>query len=153
MAGNLVNKFQMLTADAVRRWFFTDPKNAFGVGFFATDAYPENIADGDDGSTNLEIDFGANFKVIGVICEDCQFIQAATDISAQIAFEPNGPLCDLYEQDDPSTEWSRGAIPATGTMAFILTHAFGVRKIRFVLSNPASGGIVPLRVFAFHSGG
>jgi len=153
MASGQIQKFKMLTADAVKRWLFTDPKDAIGVGFFATDAIEQVIVDGETGAGNDPIDLGANFKVIGVVCEDCQFIQQATDLSAQVAFDPNGALSDLYEQDDPSTEWSQGAIPTAGAMAFILTHAFGARKIRFVLSLAASGGSVVLRIFGFHSGG
>ena len=153
MASGQPNKFQMLTAEAIKRWLFTDNMNAFGVGFYATDALYETIADGETGAAHAEIDLGANFKVLGVICEDCQFIAQATNLSAQIAFDPNGPLCDLYEQDDPGTAWAGGVLPTAGTLAFILTHTFGARKIRLILSNAASGGSVIFRIFGFHSGG
>ena len=153
MAGNQPNKFKMLTADAVKRWLFTDNMNAFGVGFYATDALYQTITVGLTGSGSPEVDLGANFMVLGVICENCQFIPQSTALSAQIAFDPNGALCNLYEQDDPGTIWSQGDLPTTGTLAFILTHAFGARKIRFVLSNAATGGSVVLKIFGFHSGG
>jgi len=153
MASGQVIKHKMLAHDGTIFHLTEDPEGSVGVGFRATDAIEETIADGTDGTGNAAVDLGANFKVIGVVCEDCQFIQAATDMNAGVAFDPNGALCDLYEQDDPSTLWDPGAIPATGTMAFILTHAFGARKIRFTLSLPASGGDVVLRIFGFHSGG
>jgi len=153
MAAGQEQPFQMLTAEAVKRWFFTDPENAFGVGFRATDAFPETIAEGTDGTGNEPIDLGANFKVLGVVCEDCSNIPQSTDMNAQIAFDVNGALCDLYEQDDPSTLWDKGDLPTSGSLAFILTHSFGVRKIRFTLENAASGGSVVFKIFAFHSGG
>jgi hypothetical protein len=132
---------------------FTDPENAFGVGFRATDYFTETIADGTDGTGNAEIDLGANFKVLGIVCEDASGIQQATDLEAEIAFDVNSMLCDLYEQDDPSTEWAAGDLPTAGHFAFILTHAFGVRKLRLILSQNASGANVVFKIYGFHSGG
>jgi hypothetical protein len=153
MAAGQEQPFQMLTADAVKRWLFTDPENAFGVGFRATDAFTETIADGTDGTGNAVIDLGANFKVLGIACEDASGIPQSTDLEAEIAFDVNSPLCDLYEQDDPSTEWAKGDLPTSGHFAFILTHSFGVRKIRLVLSQAASGAAVVFKIYGFHSGG
>jgi hypothetical protein len=129
----------------------TEPGD-LSVGFWATDFFEYTIADGTDGTGNDPIDLGANYKVIGVECEDCGNIAASTNMSAQVAFDWNSMLCDLYAQDAPGTQWLQGALPTSGTLAFILTHAFGARKIRLILSNDASGGSVTFKIFGFHSG-
>jgi hypothetical protein len=94
------------------------------------------IPNGETGAAVAPIVLDANCRVLGIVITDCAGVAAATSLSAQIAFdnEPSMPVCDLYEQDDPSTQWSKGSIPATGTLAFILTHAFRVRRVRFILS-------------------
>jgi len=153
MADGQEQPFHMLTAEGIRRRMFTCPENSLGVGFRATDFFPYTIVDGTDGTGNDVIDLGANFKVLGICCEDAGGIQAATNLEAEIAFDVNGALCDLYEQDDPGTEWAAGALPTAGHFAFILTHAFGVRKIRLILSLAASGADVVFKIFGFHSGG
>ena len=153
MASGQAKKFQMLTAEGIKKWLFTDSKDAFGVGFHATDAMIETIVDGTDGTGNDVIDLGANFKVLGIVCENASGIPQSTNLEAEIAFDPNSPLSDLYEQDDPSTEWEAGDLPTSGHFAFILTHAFGARKIRLVLSNAASGANVVFKIYGFHSGG
>jgi len=108
------------------------------------------IPDTGDGSAVDPVDLGAAYDLIWVRCEDCQYIQASTNMTALVKHVSGDTLCDLYEQDDPSTQWSAGALPTSGTMAFLLSHAAGIRHIRLVLSNAASGGAVVLKVKGFH---
>lgn len=99
------------------------------------------------GQTGANVDpivLPANSRVIGVHCINADGVAAATTMTAQIAFdnEDSTAMVDLYEQDDPATQWSQGAIPATGSFAFILTHAFRARQIRFILSNVATANVI-----------
>lgn len=153
MASGQEKPFHMLASEGIEPRFFTDPEYALGVGFRATDYFTETIVDGTDGTGNAVIDLGANFKVLGIACEDASGIAQSTNLEAEIAFDVNSPLCDLYEQDDPSTEWAKGDLPTSGHFAFILTHSFGVRKIRLILSNNANGANVVFKIYGFHSGG
>ena len=121
------------------------------AGFYATEYYTYTIPSGDDGTAAPELVLPANFKIIGIVCEDCDGIQAATAMQAQVAFDLNSALCDLYEQDDPSTLWSQGNLPATGTLAFVLTHTFGSRKIRLILTNPTTQEVV-FKIYGFVGG-
>lgn len=150
--GSDARKYKKLTAEGVQAKENRTPVDDIGVGFWATDALTYTIAENTDGTGNTTLNLGANYKVIGIQCEDCSNIPAQTNMSAQVAFDANSAIHDLYEQDDPATEWSQGALPTTGTLAFILTHAFGTRKIRLILSNMASGGDVVFKIFGFHSG-
>ena len=100
-------------------------------------------------TTAAALDLGTNYTVIGIQCADCSNIQAATSMTAKVAFDAGSVVHDLYEQDAPATQWSQGSLPATGTLAFILTHTFGVRKISLILSKAASGGDVVFKIYGF----
>jgi len=90
------------------------------------------IPSGEDGSDVNLADLGGNYDLVMITCADC---------TAQVGYlEDDGPF-DLYEQDDPSTQWSKGSLPTSGTLAFLLTHATGVRRIRLVLSNNATADV------------
>lgn len=131
--------YQELTADGVRKRHYplTAPQDF-------------TIPNGTDGSAVTPITLPANCRVIGVCCPDCTGFAASTAMSAEICFdnEASSPMYDLYEQDDPSTVWSQGDLPTTGTLAFILTHAFRARRIRFVLDKNTDANIV-LKVYGF----
>ncbi len=110
------------------------------------------IADGADGSAVTPVDLEAGCKLIAITCADCQYVTAATNITAQVGFgASDGPFA-LYEQDDPGIEWSKGALPTTGTLAFLLTHATGARRLRLILSNNADGGAVVFSVWGLDEG-
>ena len=116
-----------------------------GVVEITQDAAAEQtftIGSGADGSAVDPVDLGAAYDLIWVRCEDCSGIDASTNLSALVKHASGDTLCDLYEQDDPSTQWSAGAIPATGTMAFLLSHAAGIRYLRLVLSNVSTADVV-----------
>ena len=100
-----------------------------------------------DGSAVTPVDLGANYRYLAVKCEDCQYIQGATTITAEVGYEAADTISDLYAVDDPSTAWSIGALPTTGTLAFGMTYPFAVRRIRFILSNAASGGSVVFKIY------
>ena len=110
------------------------------------------IAAAADGSAVAAVDLGSNYKIVTVKCEDCQYIQATTNISAQVGYTPGDTLCNLYDQDDPSTVWSKGALPTSGTLAFVLTHATDAHRLRLVLSKAASGGSVVFKVQGYDQG-
>jgi hypothetical protein len=146
-----IDKWKVQGWRRIRQLNVTDLDDV-SVGFYATDFFSFTIPDGQDGSVVALVDLGASFKVIGVECEDCSGIQAATNMTAQVTYDANSSPCDLYEQDDPGTQWDKGTLPTSGTLGFILTHCFGVRKLRLILSNPASGNDVFFKVFGFHGG-
>ena len=100
------------------------------------------IANAADGSLVTPVDLGTPFKVIGIVCEDCSNIAAASNLADQVAMDGGSTYSDLYEENDPSTIWSKGTLPVTGTLAFVLTHAFGARQIRLILSNNTDGEVV-----------
>ena len=110
------------------------------------------IANGADGSAVAAVDLGASYKIILIQCTDCSNVAASTNLTALVGYTAADTLSDLYEQDDPSTQWSKGDLPTTGTLAFILTHATGARRLRLVLSNNASGGSVVFTVYGLDKG-
>jgi len=108
------------------------------------------IASGADGSAVSAVDLGGNYDLILIKCADCSHIAASTSLSAKVGFAEDDSLCSLYEQDDPSTEWSKGDLPTSGSLAFLLTHATGSRRLQLVLSNAASGGSVVFEILGLH---
>jgi hypothetical protein len=121
--------------------------------FVAGDPETFTIADAADGSAVAAVDLAFNYKLVVVKCEDCQYIQASTNLTALVGYEALDTLSDLYEQDDPGTQWSKGSLPTTGTLAFVMTHAIGVRRLRLVLSNASSGGATVFKVYGLDEGG
>lgn len=105
-----------------------------------------------DGSAVAAVDLGGNFKGVLIKCEDCQYIAATTTVGAKVGYTGSDTLSDLYEQDDPGTIYAGGNLPTTGTLAFVLTHAFGVRRIQLILSNNASGGPVVFKIQGLDKG-
>lgn len=124
-----------------------------GVGsLFSSVLATFTIPNGQDGSIVVPVNLGAQYKILCIVCENCGTIAAATNMTAQVAYDNTGsPACTLYEQDDPSTQWSQGAIPVAGTLAFALTHAFGVRRIRLILSNNVIGDTA-FKIYGVHGG-
>lgn len=104
------------------------------------------IASGATGSAVTAVDLGRPYREIIIRCEDCSNIQASTNIAALVGYNADDTLCDLYAEDDPGAQWSKGAIPATGTLAFVLKSARGAQYLRLVLSKAASGGSVVFKI-------
>jgi len=104
------------------------------------------IAAAADGSAVAAVDLGANYAMILVYSTDLSKVDASTALTALVGYDDSDTLVDLYTEDDPSTLWSKSAIPATGTMAFFLRSAAGARQLRLVISNVANGGSVVFKV-------
>lgn len=106
------------------------------------------IADGADGSAVAAVSLGKlAWDDIVVVCEDCDGIQAATTLAVWVGYDTASQLVALYDQDDPGTILALGNLPATGTLAFLLTKAKGARRIRLVLSQATSGAAVVFKLY------
>ena len=109
------------------------------------------IPAGASGIAVAAIDLRANYLMVLVKCEDCQFIPAGTSLTLQVGYDQNDALVHLREMDNPQTVWTRGSLPVTGGIAFMLDDIAGARRIRFVLSANALGGAVTFKVRGFVS--
>lgn len=120
-------------------------------GYGVSDEMTFTIPTGGTGSTIERIDFGRPYAFYVIRIEDCSRIAATTTMRAQGATNdyPQQALCDLYELNSPATRWVSGNLPTSGTLMFALTHAFGCRYLKFILSNAASGGDVVLKIRGF----
>lgn len=117
------------------------------VGWGRSDKQAFSIPDGETGANVAAVDLGRNYAYVVVKCTDAQYIQAVTTLGAQIGYDADDTLVDLYEQNDPGTKWAGGNLPTSGTFGFLLVHAFGAQRVRLVLSQAASGGAVPFEVY------
>jgi len=108
------------------------------------------IPSGEDGSGVAMVDLGANYDLICIACDSMGHVPAATSLSAQVKYATDDTAGDLYEQDDPSAKWSKGDLPTSDALAFLLPHAAGTRYIRLILSNNASGGSVIFKIIGLH---
>lgn len=80
-------------------------------------------------------------KILSFQCRNAAGVQAATTLQVWVDFG-GGYLARLYEQDDPATVFGP-TLPTAGTFAFILTHAYGVRRVQLRLSQVTAGaGVV-----------
>ena len=101
------------------------------------------IASAATGSAVAAADLVYGYEKVVVRCENCQYIQAATNLSVQVGMDSDDTLCDLYELNSPQTKWAKGDLPSSAvTLLFVLDHPVGIRRIRFILSKAASGGSV-----------
>ena len=87
------------------------------------------------------VDLGAPYKTILVECADATGVDAGTNIGAFVGYDKGGTLVELYETNDPGTAWAKGAIPATGTFGFAITHALGVWRVRLILSQVSTAAV------------
>ena len=92
--------------------------------------------------TGTTVNLGRPYKTILVECWVCTNIAGSTAMGANVGVDSSSTMCVLYEQDDPSTVWSQGAIPDGATaMAFALTHAFGFQMIQLDLDTNTTGEV------------
>lgn len=117
------------------------------AGYGRSDAATFTIPSGATGSAVAAVDLERNYMYLMVKCEDASNIAAATNLTAQVGYDDADALVDLYERDDPSTAWSKGSLPTSGSFGFALVHAVGAQRLRLVLSNAASGGDVVFTVY------
>lgn len=120
-------------------------------GFGRSDAKTFTIPSGADGSEVAALDLGRNYAFIVVKCADCSGIPATTTMTALAGYADNDTLCDVYEKDDPSTQWSGGNLPTSGTLAFLLVHAAMAQRLQFVLSQVTTDDVV-FEVYGMEAG-
>jgi hypothetical protein len=118
------------------------PANPLPVTPFSSSSAGETftIPSGADGSAVTPVDLGQNYRLLGIYCADADGIPSGATLAAEVGLTAADSMADLYEQDDPSTVWGP-SVPDTGTFFFILTHAFGARRIRLVLSGNATADV------------
>lgn len=101
------------------------------------------IPNGASGSLLTPLDFGNNWEAFQIVCENCDNIPSTTTLSVQMDLSGNGTMVDVYVTDTPATKFVTGNLPTTAiTLAFLLTHAKGARRIRLILSNNATGEVI-----------
>ena len=105
------------------------------------------IPTGADGSAVAAVDLGYNWDTLLITCEDCSHIPGTTTLSAQVSPDGTNALCDLYKADTPDTKWVSGNLPTSGTLAFVLTHAKGARRLRLILSKVTVGGSAVFKIY------
>jgi hypothetical protein len=95
-----------------------------------------NIPSGEDGTGTTPVTLNAPMEIVGILCIGAAGIPGGTNMSAQIAWdsEASTPMADLYEENDPGTQWSQGNLPTSGAFAFILKHGYRARRYRIILS-------------------
>lgn len=112
-------------------------KVSSGDGYGRSDRKTFTIPSGATGSGVFRVDFDRPYAYFVIRIEDCGGFATNTTLSAQVANDdsPAQTMCDLYENNDPSTLWSK-SVPVTdgSTCQFLLTHAFGSRYIKFIAS-------------------
>jgi hypothetical protein len=94
-----------------------------------------------DGSAVAAVDLERNYGFIVVSCPDTSNIAADTNLSAQVADDDSGSLLPLYTQDAGGA-WQSAVLPTSGGLRFWLSPAFGVQRLRLILSNNSSGEVV-----------
>lgn len=116
-------------------------------GFGRSDRQTFTIPNGADGSAVAAVDLQRNYAFIVVSCADASAIAADTTLAAEAADDDSGALVPVYEQDG-GAPWQSGTLPTSGGFRFWLTHAFGVQRLRLILSNSTTGAVT-LYVYGF----
>ncbi len=117
------------------------------AGYGRSDRQTFTIPSSADGSAVAAVDLDRNYGFIVITCDDASNIAADTTLSAQVAEDDSGALNPLYMQDG-NAAWNSGVLPTNGGFRFWLSHAFGVQRLRLVLSNNTSGAVT-LYVYGF----
>lgn len=106
------------------------------------------IADGETDSN--VIDFGHNYKVFGITCKQADGIQTGSKLMARVDWGC-GDLVTLYQQDDPNTIWEPEPPGGNESFGFILTHAFGAKRLQLYLDTATEDDVV-LKVIPLDQG-
>ena len=124
-------------------------KAAIQQGYGRSDRARFTIPSGSTGANVFRVDLGRPYAFHVIRIEDCTGFQEGTTISAKVANDdtPAQLMCTLCEANEPNITWSK-AVPTSGAIQFILTHAFGARYISFLL-NQNSDGIVNIDVYGY----
>ena len=125
----------------------TDQKTRDTVGYGISNSITTSVLAG--GDVSGEMDFGRPYFVFVIRILDCQYISAATDMTMLTATYPGTMMCSVYETNDPSIEWSKGALPTTEvSLSVLITHAFGARYMQLAFSVVTGAGATPIEVIA-----
>lgn len=88
------------------------------------------------------VDLGRPYAFILLTCENMGGINTACSLRLNVSPDEGIPMLNLYEQNEPATLWSKGALPTTGTWYCFVPHAFGARYVQPVLTVAADATIV-----------
>ena len=112
------------------------------VGFSRSDAQTFTIGNAADGSAVTPLDFGRGYAMYIVKIASTANIAAATGLRIKVSYAAADAEVDLYNSDDPTTRWSKSPLPTgANSLGFVLTTAFGAQKLRFILSQNATGNV------------
>jgi hypothetical protein len=109
-------------------------------GFGRSDQQTFTIPNGEDGSAVAAVDLARNYGFILIACADTANIAADTTLSAEVAEDDSGSLLPLHMQDGAGL-WESAVLPTSGGLRFWLSHAFGVQRLRLILSNNTTGAV------------
>ena len=109
-------------------------------GFGRSDRQTFTIPNGADGSAVAAVDLARNYSFVVISCDDASDIPASTLMTAEVADDDSGALNPLYMQDG-SASWVSGTLPTSGGFRFWLSHAYGVQRLRLILSNNTTGAV------------
>ncbi len=117
------------------------------IGYGRSDRQTFTIPNGADGSAVAAVDLGRNYSFVVVSCDNASGIPADTFLTAEAADDDSGALNPLYFQDGVA-EWESGALPTSGGFRFWLSQAFGVQRLRLILSANATASVT-LHIYGF----
>jgi len=109
-------------------------------GFGRSDQQSFSIPNGADGSAVAAVDLARNYGFVVIACADTSNIAADTTLSAEVADDDSATLLPLHTQDGAGV-WESAVLPTSGGLRFWLSHAFGVQRLRLVLSNNSTGAV------------
>lgn len=124
-------------------------KVGIGEGFGRSDRKRFTIPSGATGSGVFRIDLARPYAYHVIRIENCAGFATNATLSVKAANDdsPAQTMCDVYENNDPSTLWSK-SVPVTGTCTFVLTHTFGARYLQFI-SSLATDADVHIDVYGY----
>jgi hypothetical protein len=111
------------------------------AGFGRSALHTLTIPLGNTGANLGTLDLGRNYAYLVVKCLNAAGIASGTSLSAQVGYDDDDALCTLYEKDDPTTAWSKGSLPTSGSFAFLLLHAFGAQRLHLLLSKNTTAAV------------
>jgi hypothetical protein len=116
-------------------------------GYGRSDRQSFTIPNGADGSAVAAVDLERNYGFIVISCANASNIAADSTLSAEVADDDSGSLLPLYTQDGAGA-WESAVLPGSGGLRFWLSPAFGIQRLRLILSNNSSGEVV-FHVYGF----
>lgn len=123
------------------------PGSKMGLG--RSDSQLFTIPSGANGSAVTPLDFGRGHTSYIIKCADASKIPATTTLSVKVSYDDADAEVDLFVQNGGTAKFATPNLPTSGTFGFQLLHAYGAQKLRFILSNNATGGNVVLEVMGF----